>query len=203
MNERHWVLLAAAAWLATAFAAPANAAPRDTTKLSPGATFTECSHCPEMVVIPAGRFVMGTPEAQENHEKDEYQHEVTIAKPFALSKTEVTWDQWEACVRDGACDGVAVETALRLDREGNPDPNYKDWGRGSNPGHRIRASSRCSSTRSRTARRRRFSVTASRRGTSRMSATSCGACCGAARRRACRARCSTSRTAGGFRSWIS
>jgi formylglycine-generating enzyme required for sulfatase activity len=45
----------------------------------------------------------------------------------------VTWDQWEACVQDGACDGIAVENALRLDREGKPDSNFKDWGRGTRP----------------------------------------------------------------------
>jgi formylglycine-generating enzyme required for sulfatase activity len=118
--------------LLLAIAMPA-AADDAATNLKPGDTFRECRNCPEMVVIPAGRFIMGTPEDQENHEKDEFQHEVTIARPFALSRTEVTWDQWEACVRDGACDGAAVDAALRLDREGNPNPDFEDWGRGTRP----------------------------------------------------------------------
>jgi formylglycine-generating enzyme required for sulfatase activity len=79
----------------------------------PGSTFKECRNCPEMVVIPAGSFIMGTPATEEYRREHEHQHKVTITKPFAVSKTEVTWDQWEACVRDGMCDGVAVETALR------------------------------------------------------------------------------------------
>ncbi|MDQ2642059.1 MAG: formylglycine-generating enzyme family protein, partial [Pseudomonadota bacterium] len=78
-----------------------------------GTVFKECLNCPEMVVIPAGKFVMGTPETEANRREHEHPHEVTIARPFAVSRTEVTWDQWEACVRDGMCDGVAVETALR------------------------------------------------------------------------------------------
>ena len=110
-----------------------GAATKDLASLKAGATFTECRHCPEMVVIPTGTFVMGTPEDQVDHENDEHEHRVTIARPFALSRTEVTWDQWEACVRDGACDGAAVDTALRLDREGKPNPDYRDWGRGSRP----------------------------------------------------------------------
>jgi formylglycine-generating enzyme required for sulfatase activity len=56
---------------------------------------------------------MGTPATEESRREHEHPHRVTIARPFAVSKTEVTWDQWEACVRDGMCDGVAVENALR------------------------------------------------------------------------------------------
>jgi formylglycine-generating enzyme required for sulfatase activity len=67
------------------------------------------------------------------HEPDEHLHEVNIAYAFAVSKTEVTWDQWEACVRDGACDGAAVDTALRNSADGTPNAEYKDWGRGSRP----------------------------------------------------------------------
>jgi formylglycine-generating enzyme required for sulfatase activity len=88
----------------------------------PGQTFKECQNCPEMVVIPAGSFVMGTPEGEEFRRDHERQHKVTIAKPFAVSKTEVTWDQWEACVRDGMCDGVAVENALRTPATPAPRP---------------------------------------------------------------------------------
>ncbi len=124
------VALGAVALFAVDLATPglAAAATKDTVNLKPGSTFKECRNCPDMVVIPAGKFVMGTPEDQEMHEKDEYQHEVTIAKPFALSKTEVTWDQWEACVRDNACDGAAVDAALRLDRDGKPDPELQGLG---------------------------------------------------------------------------
>ena len=32
-------------------------------------------------------------------------HNVKIAKPFAVGKFEVTWDDWEACVAMGGCDG--------------------------------------------------------------------------------------------------
>ena len=101
--------------------------------LKAGQIFRDCRSCPEMVVIPPGSFIMGTPKDEEFRRDHEVQHKVTIAYKFAVSKTEVTWDQWEACVQDGACDGVAVENALRLDRDGKPDQNFKDWGRGTRP----------------------------------------------------------------------
>lgn len=88
-----------------------------------GEVFRECTNCPEMIVVPAGTYMMGTPDDEANRNDDEYLHEVTIARPFAMSRTEITWIQWEACVRDGACDGEAVDRALRLDMEGNPNPD--------------------------------------------------------------------------------
>ncbi len=101
--------------------------------LRAGEKFRECQTCPQMVVIPAGSFIMGTPESEEFRRDHEHQHKVTIARRFAVSETEVTWDQWEACVRDGACDGAAVDDALRLDREGKPNEDFEDWGRGTRP----------------------------------------------------------------------
>lgn len=46
------------------------------------------------VLIPAGTFLMGSPEAEVGHEDEENQHEVTISKPFYLQITEVTNGQY-------------------------------------------------------------------------------------------------------------
>jgi formylglycine-generating enzyme required for sulfatase activity len=54
---------------------------------------------------------MGSPADEPEQRDNERQHKVTIAHSFAIGKTEVTWDQWEACVRDRWCDGVAIEHA--------------------------------------------------------------------------------------------
>lgn len=60
---------------------------------------------PEMVVVPAGSFVMGSPLNEKGRFGIEGpQREVTIEKPFAVGKYEVTWTEWEACVADGGCD---------------------------------------------------------------------------------------------------
>lgn len=122
------VSMALVAGLATAaFTAHAE------TTLAPGDAFSECRNCPEMVVIPAGEFMMGSPETDPDHRASERYHSVTIARTFAISRTSVTWDQWEACVRDRWCDGIAVETALRTGPDGEPNPNFVDFGRGQRP----------------------------------------------------------------------
>jgi len=54
----------------------------------------------EMVLIPAGKFVMGSPESEKGRLNSETQHEVTLTKPFYLGKYEITQDQWEAVTGD-------------------------------------------------------------------------------------------------------
>src|SRR5262249_9965781 len=62
-------------------------------------TLRECEKdCPVMVLIPAGSFMMGSPESETGRLAHEGpQHKVTIANPFAVSKFEVTWEEWDAC----------------------------------------------------------------------------------------------------------
>jgi len=88
--------------------------------LKPGATFKECAEdCPEMVVVPAGDFMMGSPPNEVGHDSDEGpQHKVVFARPFAVSKFEVTFDDWDACVAYGDCD---------------PHVSDSGWGRGPQP----------------------------------------------------------------------
>ena len=59
--------------------------------LKPLASFRECAKdCPEMIVIPAGDFMMGSPSTETGRSSIEGpQHKVTIAKPFAVSKFDV------------------------------------------------------------------------------------------------------------------
>ena len=57
----------------------------------PGTTFRDCPECPEMVVVPAGSFRMGSPPSEERRGDDEGPvRRVTIAEPFAVGKYEVT-----------------------------------------------------------------------------------------------------------------
>jgi len=89
-----------------------------------GEPFKDCAECPEMVVVPAGSFMMGSPKDEEGRNDDEGpQHEVAIPQPFAVGKFEVTWDEWEACVAAGGCDGEGVEDA----------GGDNGWGKGNRP----------------------------------------------------------------------
>ena len=49
----------------------------------------------EMVLIPAGKFIMGSPGAEVGRRENETQHEVTLTKPFYMGKYEVTQEQWQ------------------------------------------------------------------------------------------------------------
>jgi formylglycine-generating enzyme required for sulfatase activity len=68
--------------------------------------FKDCKRCPQMVIIPAGEFTMGSPPSEQQAEA---QHRVTIAAPFAVSKFEITFDEWDACVKNGGCGGYRPE----------------------------------------------------------------------------------------------
>src|SRR5262245_43493147 len=58
--------------------------------LKPGDVFRECDGgCPDMIVVPAGEFMMGSP-ANEKGLYEGPQHKVTILRPFAVSKFDVT-----------------------------------------------------------------------------------------------------------------
>jgi len=63
-------------------------------------TFKDCDVCPEMVVVPAGEFIMGTDGGDK---REAPAHTVTLKKSYALSETEITFDHWEACRIDGGC----------------------------------------------------------------------------------------------------
>jgi len=69
--------------------------PSPTTAQTPGTAFRDCPECPEMVVVPAGSFQMG--DLSGGGDSDEKPvHQVTIPRPFAAGKYEVTQAEWEA-----------------------------------------------------------------------------------------------------------
>ena len=80
---------------------------------SPGDTFRDCDQCPEMVTVPAGSFRMGSAASEAGRSQDEGpQHEVRIAKPFAVGRFEVTFDEWDACVAAGGCNYLPGDSVL-------------------------------------------------------------------------------------------
>ena len=89
-----------------------------------GSRFQDCAECPQMVVIPAGSFLMGSPESEEKREDDEGpQHRVTIREPFAVGAYEVTFEEWDACAAEGGC-GSYLYLQVQDDM---------GWGRGRRP----------------------------------------------------------------------
>src|SRR5262249_19072331 len=61
----------------------------------PGDSFRDCEQCPEMIVVPRGTFVMGSPEAEYGHSANETpEHRVTIPRNLGVGKHEVTVSQY-------------------------------------------------------------------------------------------------------------
>ncbi|MBT6830501.1 MAG: formylglycine-generating enzyme family protein [Rhodospirillaceae bacterium] len=85
-----------------------------------GGRFRDCSDCPEMVVVPAGAFMMGSPESEVERNGDEGPlHKVAVRQRFAIGKYEVTITEWDACVAAGGCNAYR--------------PSDMGWGRGERP----------------------------------------------------------------------
>jgi formylglycine-generating enzyme required for sulfatase activity len=132
-NQRRFLPILAAVTAVTGAAAYAQTDKPLPTSLGPGMTFSECRNCPEMIVLPTGKATIGSPPDEPLRRENEPEIEITIERPFAMSRTPVTWDQWEACVRDNRCDGFAVERALTTLPNGEPNANFRDYGRGTRP----------------------------------------------------------------------
>jgi formylglycine-generating enzyme required for sulfatase activity len=83
-----------------------------------GRVFRDCPACPEMVVLPAGEFMMGSPDSERGRSKNEGPQRKVAVPAFAMGKHEVTFAQWDACVAEGGCAHKA---------------NDEGWGRGRRP----------------------------------------------------------------------
>ena len=83
---------------------------------APATVFRDCPTCPEMVVIPAGRFRMGCVSGRDCWDNEQPVHEVQVSS-FALGVYEVTFEEYERFAR-----------ATGRDR-----PNDRGWGRGGRP----------------------------------------------------------------------
>ncbi len=68
--------------------------------LIPGDIFRDCPNCPEMIVVPAGLFVMGS---NGKRKAERPAHQVNITAPFAVGRYEITFNQWNACLKDDVC----------------------------------------------------------------------------------------------------
>ena len=69
-------------------------------QLMAGMTFRDCDQCPEMVVVPADSFTMGSAASEPGRYVNEGPtRQVTFPDVFAVGVYEVTFREWDACVR--------------------------------------------------------------------------------------------------------
>ena len=89
-----------------------DAAGQGSEEIERAKSFQDCDVCPEMVVIPAGGYEMGSPEWEEGRSKREGPlHPVTISAPLAVGVYEVTFEEWDACASVGGCYGYRPENS--------------------------------------------------------------------------------------------
>jgi formylglycine-generating enzyme required for sulfatase activity len=97
------------------FSANVATAPAKENQINVGTVFKDCPMCPEMSVIPSGTFLMGSIKGRK---RERPVTKITIPRPLAVGRYEVTFDQWDACFTDGGC---------------SKKPSDRGWGRGSRP----------------------------------------------------------------------
>jgi formylglycine-generating enzyme required for sulfatase activity len=114
---------AAASVPASPLTRPVGSLGQDEINVGNGEVFKECEKCPEMTVVPIGSFIMGSPMTEPERERYikglETQRRVTIRNRFAVGRFAVTFDEWDACVAQGGCNGYV--------------PSDHSWGRGKLP----------------------------------------------------------------------
>jgi len=101
--------------------------------LKPKDNFRECAseqgkdYCPVMLVVPSGSLMMGSPPTEKDRQVDEGpQHKVTIVRPFAVSKFQLTFDEWDTCVDYGDCPQGASDAGWGRGRLPAIDVSWKD-----------------------------------------------------------------------------
>ena len=100
--------------------APAPLSANEECALRAKDVFKECENCPEMVIIPAGSFTMGSPQSEKERQVFEGpQHQVTIGNAIAVGRFEVSFREWDVCAVEGGCGGHI--------------PEDEGWGRGRRP----------------------------------------------------------------------
>lgn len=121
---KQFAVAAAAAILAVAASAAGWAAAQNPLPTA-GASFKDCADCPEMIVVPAGSYTMGSPVTEEFRDMREGpQHRVVIPRAFAVGKYEVTRAEYGRFVADthrpdpASCFEIAAPDGKRVEKAG-------------------------------------------------------------------------------------
>ncbi len=94
----------------------------------PGEKFRDSEHSPEMVVVPAGSYMMGSPSSEEGRSCAEGpQHCVTIAQPFAVGKYAVTQGEFSHFVLATGYGDLSIRSVLENNWFGKDRRDLVGW----------------------------------------------------------------------------
>jgi formylglycine-generating enzyme required for sulfatase activity len=96
---------------------PASASRDADTEIADLSVFRDAPFAPELVVLRAGEFMMGSAEEEARFDDEGPQHPVTIGQQFAIGRYPVTFDEYDRFCEAG----------------GQKKPSDEGWGRGRRP----------------------------------------------------------------------
>jgi formylglycine-generating enzyme required for sulfatase activity len=100
----------------------------------PGQTFRDCADCPEMVVLPAGSFTIGSPENEPGRYPEEGPQRKVNIKQIAVGKFTITKQQWALFVKEtnrpvtGGCSWAALPGETGKPWDSNPSATWNHIG---------------------------------------------------------------------------
>ena len=92
-------------------------------------SFRDCPQCPEMVIVPWGNFELGSPESEVGRGQGEHRVRITIPFHFAVGRSLVSSDEWNACAEGGACKKKDSKGQVKLSVEVTLEEakSYASW----------------------------------------------------------------------------
>ena len=104
-----------------------------------GEVFRDCPACPQMVVVPAGSYRMGSPPDEEGRDDSEGpMHRVTISKPIAVGRYEVTRGEYSRFLEEtGYAEGGACLTIEEGEIKEDSGRGWRNPGYAQSDGHPV------------------------------------------------------------------
>ncbi|MDR5857461.1 SUMF1/EgtB/PvdO family nonheme iron enzyme [Caballeronia sp. LZ062] len=115
---------AAAAMPASAVTSTPQITAASVTPKPTGNEIKDCPQCPLLIPVVPGTFTMGS---NNDDPGEKPSHRVTLGRPFAIGKYEVTVEQWNACADAGACTRIAPDSNASAPPPANSPMRNVSW----------------------------------------------------------------------------
>ena len=108
------------------------------TDLTPGSTLRDCEACPAMVVIPPGRFTIGSPVGEQGRfDTEDLQRSINVSRAFAVGKYAVTRNEYARFVRETARASSGCRVLKDGKTQDDPSVIWREPGFAQNENHPV------------------------------------------------------------------